>query len=248
MLTVVSIPVVDHASLPPQEVVRANLDGGSPYRRPEYREVLRSLCDGELTCAHCGLQTDHETVRRYWSDVLASEEGPVTLPGAEDGYELFAAAPVFPEWSLTDARLLCVPCWHAANMFLGGASVVGRFGLVPVLSQADVVNMWRAMMLGAQSGERLASQLKGSLQTFYGNVQTGLLGALGVTSGALTVTSTHLSYWAAYCPSSVYEEANRYLNDLRFLPLNEWMAYGHHLAFCRFSGVLPAPTADGPAT
>lgn len=233
--------------LPSQDTARYTLSQkGDPYSSAEYRAILRSQSSGRtLTCTHCGFKATQEQIHEFHNTHDPSMgDGKINMDVLAEGWGLFRSLPLdFNPWhqEASNFELVCEPCFHAGHAFMPGFTPVGKYGLVNVMSQSEIIIAWRSLMLGSMSGKARAAQSRETLRTLFAQPELDLTRELsGPGSTTVKMTNIDLAYWVAYSKAEIYEVAPNIIMDLRFLPAIESSAYGIHLSFThRYSPLYP---------
>lgn len=229
---------------------------GDPYASQDHRKILRSLSQPHvLACSHCGFLATQDQIREFHNTQDPSVgSAKINMDVLAEGWGLFRALPEdFNPWS-TDPknfRLVCEVCFHAGHILMPGFEPSGKFGLVAVMSQSEIVQAWRAMMLAATCGKHRAAQAKEALRSFSAGAEAQLNRELKERGGtAIRVTNVDVAYWLAYSKPEIHAAAAKVIPDLRLIPSVELSSYGIHLAFCqRFAPLFPpASVPQAPST
>lgn len=242
--------------LPSQDAARALLQqDGDPYEATEHRKVLLQLCTAKtLTCTHCGFVATKSQIDTFYEEnppppPPESDPNPARRPLAE-GWGLFRAYPRdLNPWNRDPKNfdLVCEPCFHAGHAFIPGFEPTGRYGLLNVISQAELIQAWRSLMLGTLSGKPRAAQPKEAMRSLIASAETELIREVSGSGGpGLRLTNHDLCYWIGYAAQDIVDLAPKIIPDLRFLPSIEPTAYGVHLAFCHRFQPLFSPEALAP--
>lgn len=232
---------------PSQDIARFTLAQKSdPYGTVEYRAILRSQsADKVLVCSHCGFTATQDQIHQFHNtndpSVGASK---INMDVLAEGWGLFRSLPLDHNPWNQDAKnfeRVCEPCFHAGHAVMPGFDPVGKYGLVNVMSQSEIIMAWRALMLGSNSGKMRAAQSKEAIRSLIASAELEFIRELVGTGGAaLRITNVDMTYWAAYAKSEIHEVAPKIIPDLRFLPSVEPSAYGLHLHYCqRFAPLFP---------
>lgn len=243
--------------LPSQDTARRVLaEKTKPYESVAHRKILLNLSSGStLVCAHCGFTATRKQIQEFYKDSPAPTSADPKQPPPElaEGWGLFRASAVdMNPWSVeaSNFELVCVPCFHASHAFIPGFEPVGKYGLLNVMSQVELIYAWRALMLGSMSGKPRAVQPKELMRSLIGYSEAELIREISGTGGAgLRLTNVDLCYWIGYAGQDIHKIAPKVAPDLRFLPSLEPSAYGAHLPFChRFTPIFPPEAIEAQLT